>query len=51
MKQYKISINPELDPIIGDEATYLISMLQNSLDKTKIQNFVNLLKVADQVEH
>ena len=36
---------------ICDETTFLISKLQSKLDYTKINNFGNMMKLADRVDH
>ena len=36
---------------ICDETTFLISKLQSKLDETKINNFDNMIKLADRVDH
>ena len=36
---------------ICDETTFLISKLQSKLDETKVNNFDNMIKLADRVDH
>ena len=48
---YKIIIGSEKDSHIADESLFLISLLQQKLDKTKVENFYNTIRLSEQVEN
>lgn len=51
LKYYRLILQSDNQEFIADEAIYLISMLQVKLDRTKVENYQNITRLSDQIEH
>lgn len=47
LKAYRIMIATDDESRIADESTFIISMLQAKLDKSKVENFYTLNRLSD----